>query len=81
MRVHKIDINKLVNIPTSLHNLKIKENDFDVGKLKTFCVDLEKLTDVVDNQVVKNTKVNRLNTKINKLDKEILDATTLIRIN
>ena len=81
MRVHKIDINKLVNIPTSLHNLKIKENDLDVGKLKTFCVDLEKLTDVVDNQVVKNTKVNRLNTKINKLDKEILDATTLIRIN
>ena len=31
----KIDINKLVNVPTSLNDLKTKINDLDVGKLKT----------------------------------------------
>ena len=33
--VYKLDINKLVNVPTSLNNLKIKVDDLDVGKLKT----------------------------------------------
>ena len=31
----RIDINKLVNVPTSLNNLKTKVNELDVGKLKT----------------------------------------------
>ena len=47
-------INKLVNVPTSLNNLKTKANDLDVGKLKTVPVDLKRLSDVVDNKVVKN---------------------------
>ena len=33
--VDKIDINKLVNAPTSLNNSKTKVVDLDVGKLKT----------------------------------------------
>ena len=33
--VDKLDINKLVNVPTSLNNLKTKVDDLDVGKLKT----------------------------------------------
>ena len=35
--VDKLDIDKLqlVNLPTSLNNLKIKADDLDVGKLKT----------------------------------------------
>ena len=33
------------------------------------------------NEVVKNTKVSTLKTKVNKLDKKIPDATTLIHIN
>ena len=35
--VDKLDIDKLqlVNLPTSLNNLKIKVDDLDVGKLKT----------------------------------------------
>ena len=37
----KLDINKLVNVPTSLNNLKIKIDDLDVGKLKTVPVDLK----------------------------------------
>ena len=32
----------MVNVPTSLNNLKIKVDDFYVGKLKTVPVDLRK---------------------------------------
>ena len=75
----KVDINKLVNIPTSLNNLKTKVDNLDFDKLKI--VDLKKLKDVVDNEVVKNTKFNKLKTKVNNLQKDIPGATTLIRIN
>ena len=37
----KVDINKLVNIPTSFNNSKTEVNDLDVGKLKTIPVDLK----------------------------------------
>ena len=33
------------------------------------------------NEVVENIKFNTLKTKVNKLDKKISDATTLIQIN
>ena len=33
------------------------------------------------NKIVKNTKFNTLTTKVNNLDKNIPDATTLIHIN
>ena len=54
--VDKLDINKLVNIPISLNNLETKVDDLDAGKLNTVHVDLIKLSDVVVNGVVKNTK-------------------------
>ena len=38
----KLDINKLVNLPTSLNNLKTKADDLDVSKSKTVPVDLKK---------------------------------------
>ena len=69
--VDKLDINKLVNVPTSFNNLKAKLNDLDVGKLKTVPADLKKLSDVVDNEVVKNAKFNTLKTKVNNLEKKI----------
>ena len=47
----------------------------DVVKLKTVCVDMKKLSDVVDNEVLKNLKFNSLKTKINNLDTKIPDAT------
>ena len=80
-QVDKLDINKLVNIPISLNNLETKADDLDVSKLKTVPVDLIKLRDVVDYDVVKNTKFNTLKTKVNNLENKILDATTLIHIN
>ena len=65
--VFKLDINKLANVPTSLNNLKTKAHDLDVGKLKTVSLDLKKLSDVVDNEVVKKTKFSTLKTAVNNL--------------
>ena len=79
--VDKLDINKLVNVPTSLNTLKTNVDDLYVGKLKTVTVDFEKLNDVVDNEVVKNTKFNTLKTKVNNLENKVPDATPLIHIN
>ena len=76
-----LDINKLVNVPTSLNNLKTKVDNSDVGILKSVSVDLHKLNDVVDNEVVKNTKFNTPKTKVNDLENKIPDASTLIWLN
>ena len=40
--------------------------------MKTVLVDLKKFSDLVDKQVIKNTKFNTLKTKVNKVDKKIL---------
>ena len=69
-----------MNVSTSLNNLKTKVDELDVGKLKTVPIDLKKLSDAVDNDVVKNTKLDTLKT-VNSLEKKIPDATTLIHIN
>ena len=66
--VDKQNIAKLVNVSTSLNNLKTKVDDLYVGKLKPVPIDFRKLSNVVDNQVVKNTKFNTLKTKINNLE-------------
>ena len=42
---------------------------------------LKKVSDVVDNEVVKTTKLNTLKIKVNNLEKKIPDASTLIHIN
>ena len=48
----------MVNIPTSLNNLKTKVNGLDVDKLKAVSIDLKKLSDIVKTEDVKNTKFN-----------------------
>ena len=63
--VDKLDINKLVNVPTNLNNLKTNLDDLDVDKLKTAPADLKKLNDAVGKEVIKNTKFNTLNMKVN----------------
>ena len=63
---------KLTRFPTSLNNLKTKIDDLDIGKLKTVPVNLKKVSDVVDNEVVKNAKFNTLNSKVNNLEKKFL---------
>ena len=64
-----------------MNNVQTKADDLDVCKLKTVSVDLKKLSNVVDNEVVKNTKFNTPKRKVNSLEKEASDATTLIYIN
>ena len=64
-----------------MNNLNTKVDGLDVGKLKTVPVNLKKLSDVVDNEFVKNKKFNSLKTKANNLDQKIPDATTLIHIS
>ena len=70
-----------MNVTTSFNNLKKNVDDLDVGKLKTIPIYLKKISDVVDNDVLKNTKFNLLKTKVNSLEKKISDATTLIHVN
>ena len=60
--VDKLDINELVNVLTSLNNLKTKVDDLNAGKSKNVPIVLKKLSDVIANEVVKNTKFNTLNT-------------------
>ena len=64
--VDKLDIEKLVNASTGLNNFKREVDDLDVGKLKTISLDLKKLTNAASKEVVKNTKLNKLNRKVNK---------------
>ena len=59
----KLDIKNFVNVPTSLNNLKTKVGDLDVSKLKSVSVDVKQLSNVVDNEVVKNTKFSKLKQK------------------
>ena len=66
----KLGVNKFVNIPASLNNLKTKVLVLDVAKLKIVPKDLKILSDVVDNQVIKNTKFNTLKMKVNKIGKK-----------
>ena len=42
---------------------------------------MHKLNDVVDNEVVKNTKFNTPKAKVNDLENKIPDASTLIWLN
>ena len=81
VEVDKLDINELINVPTSFNNLKTKEDDLDVGKLKSAPEDLKKLSDIVDNEVAKNSKFQYTKHKGKYSEKKIPDATNLIHIN
>ena len=53
---HKLDIIKLVNVPTSLNNLKTKVDDLDVDKLKTVPRYLKDLSGAVSNKSQNSTQ-------------------------
>ena len=63
-----------------MNNFK-KVVDLDVGTFKTVPADLKTLSDIVDNEVVKNTKFNTLKKKESNLEKKIPGAATLTHIN
>ena len=62
-----------------MNNVKTKVDDLDVHKSKNVPLDLKKLSYVGSKKVVKNTKFNKLNTKVKK--KKIPGRSTLININ
>ena len=45
--VDKLDIIKLVNVPTDWNDLETKTDDVNVDKLETVPIDLKKLSDIV----------------------------------
>ena len=70
--VDKLDIDKLINVPSNLSNLKSKVDKLDVDKLVS--VDLSKLSDVVKNDVIKKYVYNA---KIKNIEDKIPDLTNL----
>ena len=42
----------MVNVLTSLNNVKAKTDDLEIGKLKALPADLKKLSEVVNKEVV-----------------------------
>ena len=67
----KLDIDKLKNVPSNLHNLKTKVDKLNVDKLVPAPVDSSKLSDVVKNNVVKKMDI-MLRSKILKIKYLIL---------
>ena len=74
-------MNELTNVLSSLKYLKTKVDDLDVTKLKNVPVDLKNLSDLIDNEVDKNTKLNTLKAEVNNVEKKITEEITLIHIN
>ena len=71
----KADIKNITRVDTSgfalktnLANLKTEVDKLDVGKLVTVPVDLSKLSNVVENDVVKKDVYNKLVAKVDKFD-------------
>ena len=71
----KKDINDITHVDTSnfalktnVANLKTKVDKLDIDKLATVPVDLSKLSNVVENDVVKKTVYDKLVAKVNKID-------------
>ena len=55
-------------LKTNLASLKAEVDKIDIDKLVPIPVDLNKLSDVVQNDVVKKTVYNKLVAKINNID-------------
>ena len=53
----------------------------NVVKLKTVCLNLKELSDLVKKEVTKNAKFDMSNAKVNDLENKINGATNLIHIN
>ena len=67
---------------SDLASLKAQVDEIDVDKLNTVPVDLSKLNNVVNNDVIKKTLYNKLVTKVNAIDTGVFRLKTqMILIN
>ena len=71
----KVDLTGTTGVDTSnlaaksdLNSLKVRVDKIDVGKLNTAPADLSKLSNVVNNDVVKKTVYDKLVTKVNTIN-------------
>ena len=72
----------MVNVPSNFSHLKTKVDDLDIGKSEVIPVNLKKVSEVVDNEVVRNTNISTPKTKINNLEKKkIPEENSLIDSN
>ena len=63
----KFDNDKLENVSSSLNSLKTKVDKLDIDKLISVPIDLCKLSDVVNTDVVKKTEYDELIKKVNDI--------------
>ena len=79
----KSDVDKLEKFPNGLNSLKSKVDELDVDKMRSVPVDLSKLTNAVNNDLIKrdvfNTDKKRLRWKIEDVEK-IPDASKLVTL-
>ena len=75
MHKKKVDLKEATGIDTSnlalnlnLASLKTEVDKIDVEKLNTLPADLTKLTNVVNNEVIKKTVYDKLVAKVNAID-------------
>ena len=85
--VTKVNVKEAIDIDTSMRVLKkdlasltTKVNDLDVNKLKTFFVNLSKISSLVDNDVVKKNAYDELVTKVSAIDTKIPNITGLFTV-
>ena len=62
-----------------LVSLKSETDKLDIGKLETTPVDISKLSDVIKNEIVKNTEYNELVREVNAI--QTTDTSNLIKKN
>ena len=83
--IDKLDINRLVNVPSNLNNLKIKVVDLEVDKLKIVPTKETKFTKKIEDVDKKLFDVSglvtttALDTKIKKIDNTIPDLSGLLK--
>ena len=65
--ISHVDVSSLAS-KTNLASLKTEVDKIDADKLKTVPVDLSKLSNVVKNDVVKETEYDKLVTKVDSFD-------------
>ena len=53
-----------------------KNRWFSINKFKTIPMNLKRLSDVMSEEAVKKTVYNKLNSKLDNLEKKISDAST-----
>ena len=70
LKIDKLDVDQLKNVPTNLSNLNSKVDKLDVVKLVPVSVDLSKLSDIVKNDAVKKDVCNA---KIKSIEDKILN--------